>query len=143
MDLVALETLNEKNNFVAIMNANIQHFDTYTHIGGIETTKGDSNTFTWVSTGKSINFKIDWTTQNPNNLNGIEFCLTVEKGGSAYAGFNDISCSTYAYAYICEARLGKWASISKNKLSIFTWNFPKYMDLNMLKIELDFVRFNG
>lgn len=108
MELAAFETVNEKNNFVAIMNANIKYFDQWTYIGGIETVKGDANTFIWSSTGKSISYKLDWTPGNPNNFQGLELCLSLEKSGSAYYGFNDIACSIKPFPFICEARLRTW-----------------------------------
>lgn len=102
-DLMSLDTLAEKNNFTAIYTTNKALFSKWVMVGAIETTRSNAATFIWVTTGKPISYPIPWTTSNPDNSGGNEWCLSFD-WKQVDVQFNDIACSINPGHFICEQK---------------------------------------
>lgn len=76
-------------------------FDTnFAFIGGL-TTIGKTDRY-WVNSGKKFCFDLKWLSNQPDNMEGKEMCLSIgNQSGNFY--FNDISCSgSQFYNFICQ-----------------------------------------
>jgi len=105
MDLLALETEDELREFNALFTQNSQLFDSkyYYNIGGIVETIADYKTWHWVATAQPIKIQLPFGPGEPNNVDGLEHCLSLEKKNSNHFVFNDIHCSIrFPTFFICQ-----------------------------------------
>lgn len=102
MELLILETEEEENFMVNLLEKNSNFLDTFTHIGG---TILGSNNWYWASTGQPINYQIRWAPREPNNPT-TEFCLSFLKKADNTFGINDIRCNAIdqPLGFICEKK---------------------------------------
>lgn len=80
-------------------------FNIYNHIGGIFTKTQYEEGWSWIDTGKKINFDLDWADGEPNNYNNsnslyLETCLSLQQVPGGFF-FNDIRCSEDKRRFLC------------------------------------------
>ena len=76
MELVSLPTKDLADKFTQLCFENSGFFETYTHIGGTYIGAG-LNKWYWLSTGKPVNYNLNWAIGEPNNYGGKQKCLAV------------------------------------------------------------------
>lgn len=104
MDLMALESTAELSNFAKIFSVNYNIFTLFINIGGILSKFQDYTTWTWITTGRRINYKLNMAPGKPDNADGIEYCLSLMKVSPDEVSFNDMFCSTMKMGFICEIK---------------------------------------
>jgi hypothetical protein len=99
MESLSLETKTEAENFFNLCTKHQQHFEEYTHIGGMVTTLRSADSWYWVNSGKKANYEMKF---QPGQPDGGGFCLSVRKQGTTFF-FKDIICHThYEIKFICQ-----------------------------------------
>lgn len=71
------------------------------HIDGMTSNPGSSSDWYWTNLGVKIPYHLPWNPTQPDNADGIEACLTIQKFNGKYA-LNDYFCSTNATHFICQ-----------------------------------------
>jgi len=114
MDLMSLETEDERSNFNSIYSLNFASFKMpYTHIGGLIKTVGKYDRWFWIQNKAEIKIHLNWKRGEPSNSAGIEHCLALEKKDRRSFMFNDIACSMRNFEYfICEQQVVDYTSAS-------------------------------
>ncbi|KAL3268580.1 hypothetical protein HHI36_007688 [Cryptolaemus montrouzieri] len=95
MSLLSIET--ETENYL------ISKYLNQTKINRVWTSGTDlaeKGSFTWLSTGKALNFTY-WGAGQPDNVQGIEHCLEIYKYPNFNYSWNDIPC-TETHNFVCE-----------------------------------------
>lgn len=105
MDLMALETLEELNNFKKIYAANFDIFPQFVNIGGIVSARTNYSSWTWVTTGRPISYKLTYIQGQPDNWEGREHCLNFWKTTKDQLTFNDYPCSVFEDPFLCEYKV--------------------------------------
>lgn len=127
MELLMLETIEEYNNFTHILNTSYRSYlETHTHIGG---TKEGREYWYWASTGKRIDYQLNWHAGQPDNAGGVEFCMDIVNSSNGIE-INDLPCftETYLFRFICEKTQKKnesdFQTTNKIKKKVSNLNAP-------------------
>lgn len=102
MDLAQFDTAYEFSNFVKQAMRSYQHFDRWTHIGGIaKFTEKDRHWF-WVGKNARISYPLQFAPSQPNNYLGRQNCLGISKEETTFE-FQDIDChGRFEEKFICQ-----------------------------------------
>jgi len=102
LKFVTLKTKEEADYFTKLCAANTELFlDNYAFIGAIQGTPGDVSTYQWVETGQALNYAVNWSDSEPNNLNGTQWCMAVRKQPDQFM-FDDNYCDNVNWRFVCE-----------------------------------------
>ena len=103
MDLVELPTEAEADYFLKLCAQKSSDLNgKYFHIGASYAGLG-LNEYYWMTTGQRINYTLQWAPNQPDNRNGIEYCLSVKSQPGNFM-FNDINMDTTTdkWKFICQ-----------------------------------------
>ena len=103
MDLVELPSATESDNFLRLCaQKNSDLNSDFFHIGASYAGLG-VNEYYWMTTGNRINYALQWGPNQPDNVNGIENCLSIQKQTGSYK-FNDMNMDTtsFKHKFICQ-----------------------------------------
>ena len=102
MDIAIFETSNQIQAVKEMCNNNAAKLSKWLHVGGMTLTGGSATDWYWVTTGEKVAYTMTWGFTEPNNMNGDEQCLSLEKYNYGY-DFNDIDCyGRNQNQFICE-----------------------------------------
>lgn len=106
-DLMSLDTVAEMNNFTTIYSTKKSMFTNWVITGGVESIRNNVSSYVWITTGKPFSFPITWTTGNPDNSGGVEWCLSFDWRPNTVK-YNDFNCGgTFPMQFICEQKFFK------------------------------------
>ena len=103
MDLVELPTEAEADYFLRLCSQKKSDLNSnFFHIGASYAGLGE-NEYYWMTTGKRINYALQWGPNQPDNRNEIENCLSIQKQTGSYK-INDMNMdtSTDKWEFICQ-----------------------------------------
>ena len=103
MELASLPTKDLADDFNQLLLDNSPFFDRNTHMGGSYIGAGLKN-FYWLSTGKPINYNLNWGPGEPSDVVGNENCLALIKLNGIFM-YNDIQAfGIYDEKFVCESK---------------------------------------
>lgn len=106
MELATFETKAEVDWFADMfVNSCSKHDIEWCMVGGIrkfaDKTISSTNWF-WMQSGNQINYELSWHNGQPDNNNGLQWCLAVSKKGRKTSFFADIECYKREEHFICQ-----------------------------------------
>lgn len=93
MEYLSLETKKEEQNFLKLCSNESGQFDNFNFLGGTSDRVSSNSGWYWISTGKPVNYKLQFNAGEPNNHLGEELCLSTNKDAPNRCGFNDVQCA--------------------------------------------------
>lgn len=110
MNLVELDTAAEADHFNKLCAQDKDLSTSTVHIGGADHGV-DKNKWYWMSSGKDVNYIMDYAPTEPNNINGRQNCLAVYTHPESYQ-FADYDCDESKSIFACQRVTGicnhKW-----------------------------------
>lgn len=101
MEILSMENQKEYEEFMRLFYMKHNKLvDVWYATGAISTTPGSLNDWHWVTTGKLIDYRINWDAGQPNG--GVERCLWLHKAHNSI-DFHDDNCENAgAHNFICQ-----------------------------------------
>jgi hypothetical protein len=108
LELASFETREESDWFSDIFVASRQVIDPgWCFIGGMrifnDAALSKANWY-WLNSGQKINYDLTWDPQQPDNNNGIQWCLGLSKINSNSTIYADIECYNREESFICQKK---------------------------------------
>lgn len=101
MDIAIFETSSQMLAVREMCNNNASKLTKWLHVGGYTLIGGSPTDWYWVTTGERVAYAMKWNPSEPNNMNGVEQCLSLENYMYGY-NYNDIDCYGHSDQFICE-----------------------------------------
>jgi hypothetical protein len=103
MDLATMETKEEQDHLLSLLNddsiSKAPGFALQLLIGGTDI--GSESNFYWASSGKPIEYPLNWVEGEPNNYGDKEHCMGLGKWKDSFQ-VNDVPCTGYQAQFFCE-----------------------------------------
>jgi len=109
MQLLSLETEEERSNFDKIYVEHLSSSDhPFYYIGAIVEIIGNYSTWQWVATKEPITIQLQFNTGKPNNRNGADHCMALQRKNKESFVFNDCPCSgNILVPFLCSRKVKK------------------------------------
>lgn len=103
-DLLSFDTEAERRNFTKIYTDNYSKIAIDNLIGAVTSVSADFSSYTWVTTGKLINFQLDYIPYHPTAGARDKPCLAVHKLTTKTFGFVEYQCNFIPTNFFCEKK---------------------------------------
>lgn len=107
LDIASFEVQDESNRILDLLQSHksAQSQPEAFWVGGVATIPKSRNGWFWSSSGKSINYMLKWSPNEPNNAGGNENCLAIWNPNGQWE-YNDANCDSSgpAVLFICQIR---------------------------------------
>lgn len=96
--MLTLETLEEQQSYLTLLESSTYLRSLNNAWYWVDSIRvGPATDWYWTKTGKKISFPIPWLAYQPDNWEGIEYCLNISKlTMNAKFGYADAKCSNNA-----------------------------------------------
>lgn len=103
-DLMSFDMEAERRNFTQIYIENYSKLAVDNLIGAVTSINSDYSTYTWVTTGKQLNFPLDYIPYHPTPEVRDKPCLSVNKLNTKNFGFTEYPCNSLPTNFFCEQK---------------------------------------
>lgn len=106
MTLVTLDSADEGTAFIEMVKARSAIFAPGLHIGAVTPILLSKTEYFWITSGKKVDFTLNWAPGHPDNSGSRENCLLlVATSSSAFFYDNECTRISPSYDFICQNKV--------------------------------------